>query len=102
MVGYLPQDGLTHSGRTVFEEAESAFEGLLGIKAEMHDLEHRLGDPSVPHDEHEAMLSRYAELQDRFRLADGYTIDTAPATSAMRPRNWLSAISSEQSACASI
>src|SRR4029077_1737312 len=28
-VGYLPQDGLTHSGRTVFEEASSAFGALL-------------------------------------------------------------------------
>src|SRR5262245_7426810 len=37
-VGYLPQDGLTHSGRTVFEEASSAFEELLAIKGEMHEI----------------------------------------------------------------
>ena len=43
-IGYLPQDGLTHSGRTVFEEASSAFQPLLDMKAEMHDIEHRLGD----------------------------------------------------------
>src|SRR5213080_1379567 len=43
-VGYLPQDGLDHSGRSVFEEASSAFDELLAIKAEMHGLEHRLGD----------------------------------------------------------
>ena len=29
-VGYLPQDGLTHAGRTVFDEAASAFAELLG------------------------------------------------------------------------
>src|SRR5512147_1421539 len=46
-VGYLPQDGLTHRGRTVFEEATLAFGDLLAIKAEMHDLEGRLGDPSI-------------------------------------------------------
>ena len=38
-VGYLPQDGLTHKGRTVFEEVSSAFGDLLAIKAEMHALE---------------------------------------------------------------
>ena len=27
-VGYLPQDGLTHAGRTVFDEASSAFDAL--------------------------------------------------------------------------
>src|SRR5690349_24188879 len=37
-VGYLPQDGLNHSGRTVFQEATTAFADLLAIKAEMHDL----------------------------------------------------------------
>jgi ATP-binding cassette subfamily F protein 3 len=79
-IGYLPQDGLTHSGRTVFEEASSAFQPLLDIKAEMHDIEHRLGDASVPEAEHEAMLSRYAELQDRFRLSDGYNMDLRIAT----------------------
>src|SRR6059036_2086233 len=40
-VGYLPQDGLTHAGRTLFEEAAAAFDELLSIKAEMHALEER-------------------------------------------------------------
>ena len=47
-VGYLPQDGLTHHGRTLFDEASSAFATLLAMKAEMHDLEERLGDDSIP------------------------------------------------------
>ena len=79
-IGYLPQDGLTHSGRTVFAEASSAFQPLLDIKAEMHEIEHRLGDATVPDTEHEAMLSRYSELQDRFRLSDGYNMDLRIAT----------------------
>jgi ATP-binding cassette subfamily F protein 3 len=79
-IGYLPQDGLTHSGRTVFEEASSAFQPLLDIKAEMHEIEHRLGDSTVPQREHDAMLVRYSELQDRFRLGDGYSMDLRIAT----------------------
>src|ERR1700755_2559373 len=38
-VGYLPQDGLSHAGRSLFDEASSAFAELLAMKAEMHDLE---------------------------------------------------------------
>src|SRR5258705_6864600 len=38
-VGYLPQDGLTHARRPVFEEASSAFGALIGMKAERHALE---------------------------------------------------------------
>src|SRR5262245_17446128 len=66
-VGYLPQDGLTHEGRTLFEEASSAFADLLAVKREMHELEERLGDPSIPADDHDAMLHRYSDLQDHFR-----------------------------------
>ncbi|MEP7307199.1 MAG: ATP-binding cassette domain-containing protein [Acidobacteriota bacterium] len=79
-VGYLPQDGLSHAGRTLFEEASSAFAALLAMKAEMHELEGRLGDPSIPEPDHEAMLSRYSDLQDSFRLHEGYSIELKTAT----------------------
>jgi ATP-binding cassette subfamily F protein 3 len=79
-VGYLPQDGLDHSGHTLFDEASSAFGELLAMKVEMHGLEERLGDPSIPEAEHEAMLHRYSDLQDRFRLHDGYSIELKTAT----------------------
>src|SRR5437870_2243088 len=79
-VGYLPQDGLTHAGRTVFEEAASAFGALLAIKAEMHALEDRLGDPALDEAEHDTMLARYSDLQERFRHLDGYSIELRTAT----------------------
>ena len=79
-VGYLPQDGLMHAGRTVFGEASSAFHQLLAMKAEMHGLESRLGNPSIPEAEHDAMLARYSDLQDQFRHGDGYTIELKTAT----------------------
>src|SRR5262245_26894856 len=79
-VGYLPQDGLVHAGRTLFDEATSAFDDLLAMKAAMHALEERLGDPDVPDAEHETMLTRYSDLQDRFRLGDGYSIELKTAT----------------------
>src|SRR5690348_10534405 len=79
-VGYLPQDGLEHRGRSLFAEASSAFDALLAVKAEMHELEERLGHPAVTDAEHDAMLARYSDLQDRFRLHEGYSIDLKTAT----------------------
>ncbi len=79
-VGYLPQDGLAYSGRTVFAEASDALKPLLDMKTEMHDLEHRLADPSVPVAEHDTLLERYSTLQERFRMGDGYAIDLKVAT----------------------
>jgi ATP-binding cassette subfamily F protein 3 len=79
-IGYLPQDGLVHEGRSLYDEAMLAFEPLLAVKAEMHELEERLGSPDIPEAEHEQMLERYSDLQDRFRLHDGYSIDLKLAT----------------------
>jgi ATP-binding cassette subfamily F protein 3 len=74
-VGYLPQDGLTHTGRTLMEEAGLAFKPLLDMRAEIHSLEERLGNDAVPETEHASMLTRYSDLQDSFRRLEGYSID---------------------------
>src|SRR5690349_1208539 len=79
-LGYLPQDGLSHSGRTVKDEASLALKPLLDLKHEMHDLEERLGDASLSPAEHDAVLARYSEVQDHFRLSDGYQIELKVAT----------------------
>jgi ATP-binding cassette subfamily F protein 3 len=79
-LGYLPQDGLVHSGRSVVAEASLALKPLLDLKHEMHDLEARLGDASLSESEHDAVLARYSEVQDRFRLSDGYQIELKVAT----------------------
>ena len=79
-IGYLPQDGLAHSGRTVYDEVATAFQRLLDVRTEMHALETRLGDAAVPEGEHEEMLVRYAELSEEFRHRDGYAIDLKIAT----------------------
>jgi ATP-binding cassette, subfamily F, member 3 len=74
-IGYLPQDGLTHSGRTLIEETGLAFKPLLDMRAEIGTLEERLGDEHAPESEHAAMLSRYSELLEEFRRLEGYSID---------------------------
>ena len=74
-VGYLPQDGLSHTGRSLVDEARTAFQPLLDIKRTMHELEHQLADERRSREEHEAILERYSELQHQFRDQDGYTID---------------------------
>ena len=79
-IGYLPQDGLTHSGHTLREEASLAFKPLLDMRDEIAALEERLGHEDASHEEHETMLSRYAELQDEFRRSEGYSIELKVST----------------------
>ena len=75
-VGYLPQDGLTHAGYTLFAEARNAFGYLLSLQSEMRQLETQLGDARVSATEHERMLTRYSEVQDTFRHQGGYDIES--------------------------
>src|SRR5689334_4915069 len=79
-IGYLPQDGLVHSGRTLRDEASLAFKPLLDMEAEIASLEDRLGDDRASHEEHEAMLTRYSDLQEAFRRSEGYSIELKVTT----------------------
>ena len=82
-VGYLPQDGLSHGGQTLFEEASSAFQSLLDLQREMHGIEAKLGDTEIPEAEHDQMLERYSDVQEAFRDRGGYDIE-ARVTSVLR------------------
>jgi ATP-binding cassette subfamily F protein 3 len=74
-VGYLPQDGLEHSGRTLLDEASLAFGPLLEARAEIDRIEHALADPALPDGEHEHLLVRYHELSEYYRQEDGATVE---------------------------
>ncbi|MEO7191232.1 MAG: ABC-F family ATP-binding cassette domain-containing protein [Vicinamibacterales bacterium] len=74
-VGYLPQDGLAHSGRTLVDEASTAFGPLLAARAEIDHIEHALADPALADGEHERLLVRYHDLTDYYRREEGHSID---------------------------
>ena len=79
-IGYLPQDGLVHRGRTVYDEVALAFQELIALKEEQHRIEDALA--TATHDdggEHEKLLERYAEVTDRFKHLGGYEIDARVA-----------------------
>src|SRR6185503_18365917 len=74
-VGYLPQDGLEHSGRTLVDEASLAFGPVLDARAEIDRIEHALADPSLAEGEHETLLVKYHELTDYVRREEGHSIE---------------------------
>src|SRR5262245_22703921 len=78
-IGYLPQDGIVHHGRSVYDEVVLAFEELLGLKAEQHDIEERLAHATEDGDGHEKLLERYAEVTERFKQLGGWEIDARVA-----------------------
>src|SRR6185295_7214487 len=74
-VGYLPQDGIEHSGRALFDEASLAFQPLLEARAEIDRIEHALADPALPDGEHEALLVRYHDVTEFFQRGEGHSIE---------------------------
>jgi ATP-binding cassette, subfamily F, member 3 len=73
--GYLPQDGLTLSGRTVFAECMSVFEALRAMEVELESLTHSMAELDHTSAEYEAVADRYHRLEHEFRTRDGYSIE---------------------------
>jgi ATP-binding cassette, subfamily F, member 3 len=78
-IGYLPQDGIVHHGRSVYDEVVLAFQELLALKAEQHEIEDRLAHATEDGDGHEKLLERYAEVTERFKQLGGWEIDARVA-----------------------
>ncbi len=78
--GYLPQDGLTLSGRTVFAECMSVFAGLREMEREMEELTHRMPDLDPASDEYSQVADRFHRLDSEFNARDGYAIEAQVGT----------------------
>ena len=75
-VGYLPQDGVTAAGRTLTEEAHTAFEDAMHAErslAQAHDSLARLA-PDAP--ESAELLEVIGELQHRLEDLDVYRLES--------------------------
>ncbi len=73
-IGYLPQESVFESERTLWEECLLPFADLRAQEAELTELSHTLSDPDPARAQ--AALERYGKLQARFEHAGGYTYET--------------------------
>jgi ATP-binding cassette, subfamily F, member 3 len=79
-IGYLPQDGLALSGRTVFEECLSVFDELRAMEQEFEQLAHALAELDPASAEYEAAANRYSHVEGRLRHHDVYALDAQVGT----------------------
>src|SRR6267142_480243 len=73
--GYLPQDGLTLSGRSIFAECMSVFAGLHAMEKEMESLTHSMSELDHTSAAYADVADRYQKLEHEFRARDGYTLE---------------------------
>src|SRR5437899_599205 len=73
--GYLPQDGLALSGRTVFAECLSVFSRLSNLEKEMEELTSSMAELDHTSPEYSQVADRYHRIEHEFRTDDGYAIE---------------------------
>src|SRR5215510_2324848 len=73
--GYLPQDGLTLSGRSVFAECLSVFSHIHEMQREQEMLAQRMSE--VPHEsaEYGQIAERFHRIQAELHSRDGYSLE---------------------------
>ena len=74
-IGYLPQDGLQVSGRSVFAECMSVFAGVKELEEELETLTHRMSELDPAGNEYRQVAERFERADSEFRARDGYAIE---------------------------
>src|SRR5271168_737551 len=74
-IGYLPQEGLRLTGRSVFDECLTVFDELHEMEREIERLAGQLAELDHSGPEYASAAERYSLLQERFHSLDGYALD---------------------------
>ena len=78
--GYLPQEGLNLSGRSVFDECMSVFNEMMAMEEEMRALTARMADIDPASDEYAQVADRHHRIDHEFRSRDGYALESQVGT----------------------
>ncbi len=73
--GYLPQDGLSLSGRSVFAECLSVFDDVFALETEQEDLSRSMAELDPQSLEYRQVAERFHLSQSEFQARDGYSIE---------------------------
>ncbi|HET6351682.1 MAG TPA: ABC-F family ATP-binding cassette domain-containing protein [Coriobacteriia bacterium] len=74
VVGYLEQEAIEMSGRTVLAEALTAAEHVTSMQHRLHLLEEEVA--AAVGEEQDRLLAEYGRLQERFEHLGGYTVES--------------------------
>jgi ATP-binding cassette subfamily F protein 3 len=73
--GYLPQDGLSLSGRSLFAECLSVFADARALEKELEQLTRRMAELDPSGAEYKEVAERFQQAESEFRVQDGYAIE---------------------------
>ncbi|MFT5622789.1 MAG: ATP-binding cassette subfamily F protein 3 [Bacteroidia bacterium] len=64
-IGYLPQDGISVSGNTLFKEAESAFGDVLELKKKIDQAEEQMAEMDTSEDAYYDLIDQMGEWEQQ-------------------------------------
>ncbi len=79
-IGYLPQEGLRLTGRTIFDECLTVFDEIHAMEREIEQLGAKMSELADSRNtgtesaEYEQTAERFSLLQERFHALDGYAL----------------------------
>jgi len=76
-IGYLEQNGMLTSNRTIWEEMQLVFGHFREAEQKLRRLEQDMADPALADDpvRYDAVLRQYAALSDWYRESGGFAVD---------------------------
>ena len=74
-IGYLPQEGLSLSGRSVFAECMTVFASLRALEEEQEQLAHRMAELDPAGHAYAQVAERFHLAESEFRARDGYAVE---------------------------
>jgi ATP-binding cassette subfamily F protein 3 len=74
-IGYLPQEGLSLSGRSVFAECMTVFADLRALEEEQEALTRRMAELDPESVEYGQVANRFHHAEGEFRARDGFAIE---------------------------
>src|SRR5450432_4570307 len=75
-IGYLPQEGLSLSGRSVFAECLTVFADLHALEVEQGALTRRVAELDPDGAEYSQVADRFHHAEGEFRARDGFAIES--------------------------
>src|SRR5205807_1682772 len=73
--GYLPQDGLALSGKSVFAECLLVFSDIHRMQRELEELAQRMGETDHAGAEYAQIAERFHRVEAELQSRDGYSVE---------------------------
>ena len=72
-IGYLPQDHVTHSGKTLLQEASTALSDIIELQNKETELTESLNNPDLTEDEQMDIVHQLGEVHHMLEGLDSYS-----------------------------